>query len=601
MGCLCVMPLLLAVAAPHAPGMPADPLATLRPGHPRLILLDSDLDRIRGLVRSDATASRWHAALQAQAHKLLAAPPTKFEIIGPRLLGASRSVLSRVTVLALLYRLDGDEACGRRAVQELVAAAGWPNWNPSHFLDVAELNCAFGLGWDWLQPLLGADRQIILKGWTERGWANALAAYGPKHTDGWWETVSHNWNQVCNGGNTLAALALADEKPDEARQILRAALASVPRAMASYAPDGGWAEGPGYWQYATTYNVYLLAALQTALGTDFGLSDAQGFDQAGDFRLHFVGPSGETFNYADAGAGAGSAPCLFWLSQRFNKPLLAWQERTLSKGEPFDLIWFDPRGSDPSKVDTPLDKAFHGVQVGFLRGSWSDPDATWVAFKGGDNRANHSHLDLGCFVLDALGKRWVEDLGGDDYNLPGYFGNLRWTYYRLKTEGQNTLLINGENQATTARAPLLRFVSGAGPAAGVVDLSAAWPMCRRVQRGVALLQRRDVLVQDEVEAAQPVSVQWAVHTAAKVTLDGGKATLERNGKRLTVRLLAPEGAVFAAAQPQPAAPQHPLKGITKLTVTLPGKVTETRIAVLFSPEEDPPLPTLQPLERWARP
>ena len=33
--------------------------------------------------------------------------------------------------------------------------------------------------------------------------------------------------------------------------------------MRSFAPDGGWAEGPGYWAYATHYNVFYLAALQS--------------------------------------------------------------------------------------------------------------------------------------------------------------------------------------------------------------------------------------------------------------------------------------------------------------------------------------------------
>ena len=46
--------------------------------------------------------------------------------------------------------------------------------------------------------------------------------------------------------------------------------------------------------------------------------------------------------------------------------------------------------------------------------------------------AFHSNLDIGTFVLDAFGERWVVDLGADDYNLPGYFETggrgRRWTY-----------------------------------------------------------------------------------------------------------------------------------------------------------------------------
>ena len=42
----------------------------------------------------------------------------------------------------------------------------------------------------------------------------------------------------------------------------------------------------------------------------------------------------------------------------------------------------------------------------------SDAEALFIGFKAGDNRVNHSHLDLGTFVLDALGQRWAIDLGG---------------------------------------------------------------------------------------------------------------------------------------------------------------------------------------------
>ena len=587
----------LLVAAPEEVKISTDPLATLRPGHPRLFLLDAQLDKLRTTVRTDPVATRWHQRLTTEAKKLLDAPPTKFEIVGPRLLGASRSVLGRVALLGLLYRLDGNEACGRRAVAELVAAAGWPKWNPSHFLDTAELNNAFGIGWDWLQPLLGKDRQAILDGWLRNGIEPARAAYRTG-TNGGWQRATHNWNQVCNGGNTVAALALATEQPELAREILRAALASVPRAMASYAPDGGWNEGPGYWNYATSYNTYLLAALDTALGTDFGLSKLPGFHEAGDFRVHFVGPSGETFNYADAGAGAGSAPCLFWLAKRFDKPLYGWQERTLSRGEPFDLVWFDPRATDPEQGGVPLCKRFHGVDVGFLRGSWSDPSTTWLAFKGGDNRANHSHLDLGCFVLDALGQRWFSDLGGDDYNLPAYFGNKRWTYYRLRTEGQNTLVIDDANQKTDAKAPLLGFVAGGERPLGVVDLTKAWPMCTRVHRGFALLGKRDVLLQDEIHAKEPVRVVWGAHTYASIKADGHKAVLERGGKQFHVTLLAPADARLVGAPVEIPAPQRPAKGLSKLTVVLPDKTTDVRIALLCSPVADAPAPRLEPLAKW---
>ena len=87
--------------------------------------------------------------------------------------------------------------------------------------------------------------------------------------------------------------------------------------MHEFRPDGGWGEGPGYWRYATEYNVYLLAALKTALGADYGLSKMPGFSETGDFPIYFAGPTGKTFNYADAHSSWHGAPQLFWLAVTF--------------------------------------------------------------------------------------------------------------------------------------------------------------------------------------------------------------------------------------------------------------------------------------------
>src|SRR6185436_3671178 len=101
----------------------------------------------------------------------------------------------------------------------------------------------------------------------------------------------------------------------------------------------------------------------------------------------------------------------------------------------------------------------------------------FAAFKAGDNQANHSHLDLGSFVLDALGVRWAVDLGADNYNLPGYFGEQRWNYYRLRAEGQNTLVINpgaGPDQDSSAASRIVRFEMSDERSFAIADLTPAY-------------------------------------------------------------------------------------------------------------------------------
>jgi hypothetical protein len=587
--------------------------STLRPGHPRLLGTSEDFSRLKEQVASDPRLLQWQQKLTDQAKKILDAPPSKYEIPdGLRLLATSRRVVDRVYTLALLYRLNGEKAYAERAWKELEAAAAFPDWNPKHFLDTAEMTHAFAIGYDWLFDFLSSEqRDILRRAIVEKGFAPGLKIYRAHNG---WAKATHNWNQVCNGGLGMGALALAEVEPDQAAEVLHSALESLPLAMAEFAPDGAWNEGPGYWNYATAYNVDLLAALDTALRTDFGLSQMTGFRDTGLFPLYLTGPLGRTFNYADGGDRAIRAPQLFWMARKFNQPVYAWYEQSVAAPVAQDLLWHTSLAQGPKEAKLPLDKYYRGSEAVTLRSAWEDPRAVFLAFKAGDNKANHSHLDVGSFVLDALGARWAIDLGADDYNLPGYFGGQRWDYYRLRAEGQNTLVINpaaGPDQDPKAATRITRFDSQPQRAFAIADLSPAYRAhARNVKRGIALLGRKDVLVQDEIQTKAPAEVWWFMHTPAAVRIedDGQGALLSQMGVNMQLKLLSPEGARLELrdTDPLPGSPkpegQARNEGIRKLAVHFKD-VRDCRIALLFRPvlaaqPPDDALPGIQPLSDW---
>ncbi len=283
-----------------------------------------------------------------------------------------------------------------------------------------------------------------------------------------------------------------------------------------------------------------------------------GFRETGEFRMQSIGPLNRTFNYADAHDSPGAAPQMFWFARAFSRPDYAEHERRYigDRAGIFHLLW--AAGLPAALPDSPLtlDKLFRGIDVAFFRSAWNDKNAFFVGFKGGDNKVNHSHLDLGTFVLDALGQRWALDLGSDDYNLPGYFGKQRWNYYRLRTEGHNTLTIEGENQNPEARAHLLAFHSDPERALAVADLTEAYgPHVRRAWRGIALLDRRHVLIQDEIEAKGSVEVIWNFHTRAQIEIHGRRALLSSDSSKIELQIVAPHGAYFETIIANPRRPR----------------------------------------------
>jgi len=588
----------VAVAGAPKPEVPipsaTNIVARVHQSHPRLLATTEDFAQLKQRIASDSQLQSWHTKLQAQAQDMLSAPPSRYEIPdGLRLLATSRRVVNRVYTLALIYRLDGDQRYAERAWQELAAAASFPDWNPRHFLDTAEMTHAFAIGYDWLYDVWTPEKRATLQqAMVEKGLKAALPLY---RAHSGWTRARHNWNQVCNGGIGMGALALADVEPELAGEVLHDALESIQLAMAEFAPDGAWKEGPGYWNYATSYNVVLLAGLQTALGTDFGLSHIGAFEQTGLFPIYLTGPLGRTFNYADGGDNAIFASQMFWLARKFNQPVVAWYERRATRPTALDLLWYDPAGTNPKAAGLALDKYFRGAEVAVLRSDWDNPQALFVGFKAGDNKANHSHLDLGSFVFDAAGVRWAMDLGADDYNLPGYFGGQRWNYYRLRAEGQNTLVINPgatPDQDPAASTRITRFASTPKRAFAIADLTPAYAKnASRVWRGIALLNREKLLVQDEIQAGKPVELWWFMHTPASVSIeDGGRtATLQQVGAQLRAEILSPADASFQImdAQPLPSSP-HPDRQAKnersrKLAIHLTG-ISDARLAVLLAPK-----------------
>jgi len=608
----------------------ADVLAHLRPGHPRLLFTDEQLAAAVAAAKTDPLRAQLHARIIALAEAELTSAPIKHVLIGPRLLDKSRTCLGRVLTCSMAFRLTGDARFAARAKKEMFTAAAFEDWNPSHFLDVAEMSTALAIGYDWLYGQLSPDERATLKAaLLKHGLSFAAVAYGPTDAQGrpadrrlWFVTAHHNWNQVCNGGLLAAALALADEEPALARLVVAGARKSLPLAMSAYAPDGAYPEGPGYWGYGTSFNVIALTLMESALGTDFGLGRQPAFDRTALYRLHVQSPAGQSFNYADGGSGMGAQAEYSWLATRYEHPAALAHSRALltdsvakrrgsREGDrlfALHAVWFPSAPASPSPIATPLDARFRGsAELTVFRSAWADPRALFVGFKAGSNDVNHSHLDLGSFVLDADGVRWAQDLGPDDYNLPAYFGAKRWTYYRLNNRSHNTLTPGDALQEPKAAAPIIAFASTPARGFAVADLTPAYPKAaKKILRGIAQLDRARVLVQDDLTGLKPnTPLAWRLVTGAKVKLDDARhATLTQDGRTLRIEILAPAGAKFSTSPATPSTvAEKQNAGITVLAAEVTPDAADIRVAVLLTPggEHWPaasPIPALTPLTAW---
>ena len=568
----------------------ANELSNLKPRHPRLIISASMLERLRQKLAEDKDAAALLNNLKEKGDAMLKeAPVAQAKSAENNMLEISRLAQKRIVTLAGLYLIEGTQAYLKRAKEEMKAIASMSDWNPAHFLDVAEMTTALALGYDWLYDSLTKEeeeqfRAAIL----ELGLNQGLKQY-TEHK--WWTFSAFNWNIVCNGGLIVGALAIGDKHPDEANRIINCARISIPYAMASFSPDGGWAEGPGYWCYTTKYAMLMLSSLKSAMGTDFGWMSSPGFANTGLYRIHYSSPTGEYFNFADSSAEERRAPQMYWMSREFKQPLYAGAESATSMRHTtiFHLLFYPESFKQPERASLARSALFKGAELGFYRSDWSQKNALYLGFKGGDNRASHANLDLGTFVLDWAEIRWACELGPDNYMLPGYFGDQRFSYYRLKTEGQNVFTIDDGSQNTRATAKITCLTDKEDKFFAEVDLSKTYPQKLASAKRTFAVRRKDgkdesVVITDILKALKPVSYSWHMHTEQKVEVssDGKEISLNhKNGKRLSMRIVSPADGIFRTKTISLAKPQFDTAGLTDIQIRIPLQKEEENITVAF--------------------
>jgi hypothetical protein len=438
------------------------------PDHPRILMLKGEESAIKKNIAGDKTWTKIHQAFIDECDNLLAVAPIERIQIGRRLLSKSREALRRIFMLSYTYRMTGEQKYMQRAEKEMVAIAAFSDWNPSHFLDVGEMTMAMAIGYDWLfNQLSRGSRSAIKEAILKKGLQPSLDS---KYNS--WLRAEHNWNQVCNAGMTYGAMAIYEDEPQFSKQIINRAIETIVNAMKDYGPDGAYPEGYGYWGYGTSFNVMFISALEKAFGTDFGLNAQPGFLKTAHFMQNMTGPTKLPFNYSDAGGGSGHHPAMFWFANKSNNPSALWVERDYLMNRdpkthvkdrllPAVMLWSG--GMSIEKISPPKSNVwvFGGkVPVAFMRTSWTDTNAVYVAMKGGSVSVNHAHMDIGSFVMDANGVRWAMDFGSQEYESLeskgiALFGRTqdaqRWTVFRLTNLVHNTLTFNNQHQRVTAQ------------------------------------------------------------------------------------------------------------------------------------------------------
>jgi hypothetical protein len=565
--------------------------ANLNRKSPKLILTPEIEKSLSLRLKSDTMFRTYYSYLRNEANLILKKPLLKRELEGFRLLAVSREMVERMTTLCMVYRIEKDPLILKRIDDEVKTVCSFTDWNPQHFLDIAEMAFAVALAVDWTgESLPGETVRQAKKSLIEKA---IRPSYNEEGTRMFWINGTNNWNAVCHGGMIAASLMIADIDPELATTTISRALDKLPNSLHEYAPDGIYPEGPSYWTYGTGYTIIAANILSTSLGSDFGISASPGFMKSANFLLHVTSPSGGFFNFADSGDEKGGDQSV----------LMSWFAAKTSDGLYFDRSFFE-NPSDAGRFgslalvwlsqfkrqkESVLPLNWHGNgrnSIAVLRGQENDPGRLYLAAKGGQANLSHGNMDAGSFVFELNGIRWVLDPGNQNYYLLNRIGfNLsgscqecpRWTLLTKSNLGHSTIVVNNERFKVGANARISDFKDGEKPEF-TIDMTPLYgKSLTSLKRRFIKESSQSVLIEDNFRISDSTRlITWGLITAADVFPTENGAVMAMDGKRLNLTILSPEDIRVSviSLDPPPLEIDKTIKNLKRIEIRIPAYIAE---------------------------
>ena len=627
-----------------------DYLSGIAKVRPRLIHNAAGWAALKTQISADPVLAKIMEAMKASGEDLLKDP--ELTRINGDTGGEGPKAVYRMGLLGALHYGDGDLKWQERGVRELIALTdkvSFRDWHPDLTDNVTDMVVATALGYDWFRTGLNTEQAAGVRTYLAEKGIGALIAFldgdeipesAKGQSGGQTSTKSKappakvpakpqakpdvaklppdSTQMSAAAALLLCAISLVDEDPSIAKKAADAAAKIFGKGIVRFAPAGVWPEGLQAGESVMDYVAMVSESLKAASGRDLGISLLEGVPQFNIARMHMMGPSGQTFNFGDAKGAASTRPWVAtWFCGIAGNPgiraVAATGKQAVSAsyfGQVGNFIYYNPHAAGDGTAET-MDYAQPGGFVATSRSGWEKTDY-FVAVKGGENEDTTAQLDIGSFVLEAGGERWGIELGTEGDKVagaevkPGADRTKRFALYLENTLGQNTLVIDGNQQELDAKAAVLLGNSTPERGVAVVDMTKAYSKpAKDVHRGIMVVRgaKPYIVMQDDLIMKNTGSIVWSMHTKAEISASGTTAKLTQGGKTLVATIVSPASASFSAGEPPEAASEQARDLVKEkvhvLKASIDGGKGPLSLCITFALDE-PAAHTVTPIATWVK-
>ncbi|MFW5866176.1 MAG: DUF4962 domain-containing protein, partial [Armatimonadota bacterium] len=513
-----------------------------------------------------------YADLIAQCERFLESPPPlddypKYpegtERLSPewaRIWRGARSYVARplngVTMLALVWRLGGPDEFGQAAREMLMEIADWDPVGATgyRYNDEAGMRYAYGFSraYSMTRDLLTEEEREKCR---EVMQVRGREMYAHMHTQ-----RRHLWNPYSSHPNRAyhwlgeIGLVFHGEIPEAEEWAWFATNIFFHVYPVWSDPDGGWHEGVHYWHGYMTRVTQWLDVMRATLEIDGYRKPF--FSQAGYLPIYAQPPNATRTTFGDTTGvrhPQDVRPVMTQLVQQTGNPW--WADYLDRIGGPVDARdWLGfiraaraqdrPQIENRSIAELPASRLFEGTGIAYLHTDLTDARYdVQVSFKSSPFGSwSHGNEAQNSFELHAFGDALLVRSGTREIHGSPHHRNWTW-----QTHSTNAITVNDTGQIAhtpDATGRITQFVTGDGFDYVVGDAAEAYPqgLVTRAERQILFVKPDLVVVYDDLEAPEPSSFQYHLHSPVSFEQrDGDGQQFEVAGERgqCLIDLVAP--------------------------------------------------------------
>jgi hypothetical protein len=488
----------------------------------------------------------------------------------------------------LVYALSGAAEHGevaRRALLSTLRCDEWasgfvsriPSGLPGYRAPfvTASAACAVALCYDFIYPLLSADERRETEDALYEKAIPWLDLYLRLYGEGY--LLESNQGPVFTRGLIYAARVAQRSHPDVV-PLLDRWIAWFRRMLAvCYEADGSTNEGPSYWEYTTNETASALLAIARYTGQPVAALAPPNLPNSMDYMLHMRSLSTETLSFLNIGdctvrESNYMSGVLLFFARQFQDSRAQWLWNTFyaqRRHAPGSAFFGSPHGAYVSDAlltllmhedaEAPAPQLPPSARFGVCdRVVWRTGATygdTLLFFEGGPMIPGHAHYDKGQFLLEVGGERLVADPGMVNYADPASEMLHNSSCHNVVTIRERNQSCKDLRHAVVIEAcedtDLYNYLRA--------DVSGAYQELEVFKRHLLFARPDYIVLLDELVSRED-GLQWHLHAAGDLTVDGALVTIDAPRAGMRMR--------FAASAPLQATTGAFYEGPTRLTSNL---------------------------------